>query len=199
MTKPLDTSRSNLPEFRWTIERYREAIDKGLFTASDRIELLYGKIVDLTPVGSPHSHCVTLIAEFLRDRFGKAYTYREEKPVTLPATTSEPQPDVTVVKRRDYTFDNPEPADIQLVVEVASSSLDKDQTVKVMLYAEAAVAEYWIVNLLKRRGEGHLDPLPDEGAYGSVNKYGEDARFTSPFAGEVNVSDILPAAGTPVV
>ena len=196
MTRVSDTLLQNVPEYRWTLDRYHEAIRKGLFTAADRIELLYGKIVGLMPVGPPHSYCVTLVADFSRDRFEKAYMYREEKPITIAATASEPQPDIAVVRQRDYSFENPGPDDIYLAIEIASSSLDKDQTVKVVLYAEADITEYWIVNLAKRRIEVHLNPLPDEGTYGSVNNYGEGKIFTSPFAGEVVVADLLPAAAT---
>jgi Uma2 family endonuclease len=194
MTRVLDTLLHQVPEFRWTVDRYHEAIRMGLFTTADKIELLYGKLVALMPIGSPHSHCVTILAEFFRDRFGKRYTYREEKPLTIIPTASEPQPDVGVVRRRDYTFENPGPSDVYLVAEVADSSLDKDQTLKVMLYAEAGIAEYWIVNLIKRRIEVYLDPLPDESTYGSIHVYGEADRFESPFAGEVVVTNLLPAA-----
>jgi len=79
-----------------------------------------------------------------------------------------------------------------LIVEVAQDSIRKDQTVKVVLYAEAGIKEYWIINLEKRRVEVHIDPLPEEGAYGSINNYGEVQTFTSPFAGEVVVAELLP-------
>lgn len=63
-----------------------------------------------------------------------------------------------------------------------------------VLYAEAGIQEYWIINLAKRRIEVHVDPLPEEGAYGSVNNYGKGSTFMNPFAGEIMVAELLPLA-----
>lgn len=194
MTKFIEPLLQAIPAFTWTLDRYHEAIRKGVFTTADKIELLYGKIVELMPIGSPHSQCVMVVADFFRERFGSMYVYREEKPITITEIVSEPQPDVVVAKKKDYSLGNPEPDEIYFIAEVASSSLQKDQTIKVVLYAEAGIQEYWIINLDKRRIEVHIDPLPEEGAYGSVNNYGETSTFTSPFAGEVVVADLLPLA-----
>lgn len=192
MTKFIDSFFEDIPAFNWTLERYHDAINKGIFTTADKIELLYGKIVELMPIGSPHSQCVTVLADFFRDRFGKEFTYREEKPITITEMASEPQPDVVVVKKKDYSFGNPTKDEIFFIAEVADSSLRKDQTIKVVLYAEANIQEYWIINLEKRRIEVYLNPLPEEGSYGSINNYSEDTIFTSPFAGEVVVKELLP-------
>lgn len=192
MTKYIEPLLQAIPEFSWTLERYHEAIRKGIFTTADKVELLYGKIVNLMPIGSPHSQCVMVVADFFRERFGREYTYREEKPITITEIVSEPQPDIVVAKRKDYSLGNPEPEEIYFIAEVASSSIRTDQTIKVVLYAEAGIQEYWIINLEKRRIEVHVDPLPEEGAYGSVNNYGENSTFMSPFAGKVVVAELLP-------
>jgi len=193
MTKYIESFFDDIPAFTWTLERYHDAIQKGIFTTADKIELLYGKIVELIPIESSHSQCVTVLADFFRDRFGKEYTYREEKPITITEMASEPQPDVVVVKKKNYSFGNPTKEEIFFIAEVADSSLHKDQTIKVALYAEANIQEYWIINLDKRRIEVHLDPFPEEGSYGSINNYGAQAVFTSPFAGEVMVEELLPS------
>lgn len=172
--------------------RYHEAIRVGLFTTNDRLELLYGKLVDVFPKGSLHAHCVTVAAEYVRSRFGKEYACREEKPITIANLDSEPEPDIAVVSRTNYAPNHPAPSDTHLVVEVADSSIEKDQTIKVVLYAEANIAEYWIISLPKRRVEVHLNPLPDERTYGAVNNYGEEESFESPFAGQVVVAELLP-------
>jgi|AntRauTorckE5430_2_1112549.scaffolds.fasta_scaffold00170_22 Uma2 family endonuclease len=194
MAKLIEPLLQAIPEFSWTLERYHEAIHKGIFTTADEVELLYGEIVELIPIGTPYSQCVMVVANFFRERFGREYTYREDKPISITEIVSEPQPDVVVAKRKDYSLGNPEPKEIYLIAEVANSSLRKDQTIKVVLYAEAGIQEYWIINLEKRRIEVHVDPLPEEGAYGSVNNYGEGSTFMSPFAGEIMVAELLPLA-----
>jgi len=192
MTKFIEPLLQSFPEFSWTLERYHEAISKGIFTTADKVELIYGKIIDRMPSGGTHAECVQVVADFFRDRFAGKYTYREEKPVTLSSHDSEPEPDLAIVTKKRYAPDHPTEVDIHFIVEVAQDSIRKDQTVKVILYAEAGIQEYWIINLEKRRIEVHIDPLPEEGAYGSVNNYGEGSDFTSPFAGEVVVAELLP-------
>jgi len=192
MTKYIEPLLQAIPEFTWTLDRYHEAIRKGVFTTADKIELLYGKIVDKTPSGGTHAECVQMVGDFFRERFLGKFTIREEKPVTISNFESEPEPDVVVVTKKKYAPNHPTEVDIQFIAEIAQDSIRKDQTIKVVLYAEANIQEYWIINLIKRRIEVHLEPLPDEGIYGSVNNYGETSTFTSPFAGDVVVAELLP-------
>lgn len=192
MTKPIAYDYSVSTDFFWSLERYERAIEAGVFTEEDKIELLLGKIIELMPAGTPHEECVTLLAEFFRYRFGRDYRYREEKAITLPELQSAPEPDFVVVVNKPYGNDRPQPEDIHFVAEVASSSLARDRTIKVALYAEANLAEYWIVNLVNRQIEVHLQPAPEQRIYTSTNIYGESETFVSPFAGEVVVADLLP-------
>ncbi len=195
MTKFIEPLLQAVPEFQWTLARYHEAIRVGLFTTADRIELVYGKIIDRMPSGGTHAECVQIVADYFRGRFLTTFIIREEKPITFKDNNSEPEPDIAVVSKQRYSPNHPVPSDTHLVVEVADSSIEKDQTIKVVLYAEANIAEYWIINLPKRRVEVHLNPLPDERTYGSVNNYGEEESFESPFAGTVKVVELLPEGG----
>ena len=196
MTKPIENTYTTEWEeqFFWTIERYERAIAAGIFTEDDKIELLYGKIVELVPAGTPHEECVTLLSEFFRYRFGRDYRYREEKSVRLFDQDAMPEPDFVVVENKTYGGNRPGPQDIHLIIEVAKSSLKRDRTVKVKLYAEANLAEYWVVNLVNRQIEVYLEPDAEQRIYGSVTRYKEDQTFVSPFAGEVVVAELLPDA-----
>ena len=186
-----------MPSLLWTLERYYRAINTGVFTEKDKLELLYGIIVELMPAGSPHEECVSLLSEFFRDRLGGEYRYREEKSIALPDTSSVPEPDFVVVAKQSYGQQPPQPVDIYFVAEVANTSLARDRTVKVQLYAQAELAEYWIINLVDRQIEVHLNPNAAQLRYGSVTTYAEADTFSSPFAGEVVVSELLPAAPPP--
>lgn len=192
MTETLEAAETVSKGFFWSLERYNRAIDAGVFTEDDKIELLYGKIVELMPAGTLHEECVSLLADFFRYRFGREYRYREEKAISIPATLSEPEPDFVVVVSKPYGEKRPHPADIHFIAEVANSSLPKDRTIKVELYAEANLAEYWIINLVNRQIEVHLNPDPEQKLYGSVVHYKENDTFVSPFAGEVVVKELLP-------
>ncbi|MEM9836156.1 MAG: Uma2 family endonuclease [Bacteroidota bacterium] len=192
MTKPIVFDRIINEEFFWTIARYEQAIAVGIFTEDDKIELLYGKIFELMPAGADHEYCITLLAKFFRRRFGEEYQLREEKSLALTHQLSLPEPDLVVVADRNYTKVKPGSEDVYLVAEVASTSLERDRTVKVELYAEANLAEYWIVNLINRQIEVHLKPDAEQGIYASVNIYREEEIFQSPFAGKVIVAELLP-------
>ena len=194
MTKLIEPLLQAFPQFSWSLDRYHDAIARGVLTTADRVELIYGKLIENMPSGGLHAECVQMVADFFRERFLSSHLIREEKPTTLTTLTSEPEPDVAIVTRKRYAPNHPSAADIYLVAEVADTSLTKDQTIKVALYAEANIQEYWIINLVKRRIEVHLHPLPDERNYESVIAYAEGKTFMSPFVGEVVVAELLPVA-----
>lgn len=192
MTKPIEYDYSLETDFLWTVDRYLRAIEAGIFDEDEKIELLYGKIIELMPAGPDHAYCITLLAKFFRRRFGEEYQLREEKSLTMANSITLPEPDLVVVADQNYSRRNPDYNDVFLITEVSSSSLGRDRTIKVELYAEANLAEYWIINLVNRQIEVHLKPDPEQRLYGSVNHYKEGEEFISPFAGQVIVAELLP-------
>ncbi|MEM1358112.1 MAG: Uma2 family endonuclease, partial [Bacteroidota bacterium] len=78
------------------------------------------------------------------------------------------------------------------VVEIADQSLTRDRTHKAKIYAEAGLPEYWIMNLRDARIEVYLNPDADTQVYESVQFYRNGETFTSPFAGDITVADLLP-------
>jgi Uma2 family endonuclease len=88
---------------RWDVERYRCAIAAGVLTAEDRVELIDGEIVAVTPSRPPHAGTIDVLTEWLRRSLpARGYRVRVQLPVTLGAW-SEPEPDLVVV-RDDRTF-----------------------------------------------------------------------------------------------
>ena len=134
-------------------------IQAGILGEDDNVELLEGWIVPKMSKNPPHDTMISIIAEdFFMPRLPAGYHCRGQSAVTT--TYSEPEPDIAVVRglKRDYLARHPGPADMALVVEVAESSLSRDRTVKVRIYARAAVPVYWIVNLVDRQIEVYTDP-----------------------------------------
>jgi Uma2 family endonuclease len=88
--------------------------------------------------------------------------------------TNEPEPDQIVLKRdfSHFTDENPRPVDLQLVVEVADSTLGFDLKTKAGLYARAGIVEYWVLDVAGRRMIVHRDP--QDGRYVSVAAYGSE-------------------------
>jgi len=181
---------------RWTRREYDRMAEAGLFGPDERVELLEGEIITVTPQQSPHSACIGLIDGVLRQAFGPSYWIRIQLPLIVDPD-SEPEPDLAVVpgSPRDYVHDHPRTA--VLVVEVADSTVAKDRTYKTRIYARAAIREYWIVNLADRCLEVYRDPVAPLGQaalYRSSQKL-TPSESLAPLAAAtstITVSDLLP-------
>lgn len=152
----------------FTVDEYERMGEAGILSADDRVELIDGEIVEMSPIGKRHAACVARLTHFLTLRLqGRAVVWAQN-PLRLDGR-SEPQPDVTVLKPRDdfYAQSLPTPADVLLLIEVSDTTLDYDRQVKLPLYARAGVAEVWVVNLADERVETYADP--SGGAYQSAS------------------------------
>jgi Uma2 family endonuclease len=148
------------PVRRFTVDEYHRMIETGILSENDRVELLDGWILEMSPIGPPHATCVSLVCAALQERVPQGAVIRAQSPITLP--NSEPEPDVVVADGsiRDYAEHHPSAVEIALVVEVADSTLDFDRRQKRIEYARAGIREYWIVNLIDRQLEVFRDPAP---------------------------------------
>ncbi|WP_058557024.1 Uma2 family endonuclease [Thiohalocapsa sp. ML1] len=145
---------------RWTRAEYEHIVNTGGFSASTRLELLDGEILDMSPQKSLHASTCDLVEAALRAcPFDAAYL-RTQKPLAIDAT-SEPEPDVAVVpgSPRDYVHHHPTTA--LHIVEVADSSLDYDRSRKARVYARNGVPDYWIINLRDLVLEVYRQPNAD--------------------------------------
>lgn len=144
---------------RLTVADYHRMVECGILSEDDRVELLDGQVVPMTPIGSPHAGCVNRLTRMLTHTLGDRATIAVQNPAVLN-DWSEPQPDVTVLEPRPdgYAAAHPGPADVRLLIEVADSSLARDQEIKLPLYAGAGVAEVWIVNLAADHIHLYRDP-----------------------------------------
>jgi Uma2 family endonuclease len=144
---------------------YDKLVELGVFE-DERLELLYGLIVRMSPIGAPHCWSVQVLNELLLPPLLGRASVRVGLPYAA-SDESEPQPDVAIAAREDYRRDHP-PA-LLCAIEVADSSLSKDRGLKARLYAEAGVPEYWIVNLRDRVIE--VRTRPTGGVYAEVAIY----------------------------
>ena len=183
---------AHLPAFYWTLERYHAAIAAGVLTENDKVELLFGKLVPMSPIGVQHGKVVKRINRLLNRRLPEAaYTIGVQDPITL-VDDSEPEPDLHVAKGPVESYDHhPYPTDLLLVIEVADSTLKNDRTVKKLNYAVAGIEEYWIVNVYERQLERYTGPEPERGSYLNKEVFKESDRFTSLHLGEFAVADLL--------
>lgn len=145
---------------RWTREEYYRLDEQGWFQ-NQRVELIDGEIIQLSPPSPQHSFSSDEIRDILQTIFGGAYWVRLQLPLAY-GDYSEPQPDVSVVRgsRRDYQSAHPTTA--VLVVEVSRTSLDYDQKTKAQVYAAMEIPEYWILDLAHRQLIVHRQPVQDK-------------------------------------
>lgn len=157
---------------RFTVDEYHRLTELGFFTEDDGIELIRGELVQMAAKGTPHSVCNTKLVQQLDRLILDLAVVRGQEPITLP-NNSEPEPDAVIARGQpdSYLSHHPYSADILLVVEVSDTTLDYDQTIKLSLYAEAQIEEYWIVNLVANQLERYRHPYQDaQGNFGYRTK-----------------------------
>lgn len=120
---------------RFTRQQYHQMQDVGIFAVDDRLELIQGAILKISPIGAKHATCVAKLSEILTLKLASQALIWVQNPIVLD-DGSEPQPDLALLQRREdcYAQSLPTPGDIVLLVEVADSSLDYDRPIKIPLY-----------------------------------------------------------------
>jgi Uma2 family endonuclease len=143
---------------RFSLAEYDRIVNSGAFDQR-HLELIRGEIREMAPIGPGHEEVVDLLLEWSIDNLPrKRVRLRIQESIGLADLESAPEPDIAWVVPKEYRRGRPTSEDVLLIIEVAESSLDYDRGDKAMLYAEAGVADYWIVNLADRAVEVHRDP-----------------------------------------
>jgi Uma2 family endonuclease len=125
---------------RLTVAEFQRMGEAGILAPDDRVELIAGEIIDMSPIGSLHAALVACLAASFSQRLGELAIVWVQNPLALD-DTSQPQPDLTILRPRSdfYAAGHPGPADALLVVEIADTTLPFDLEVKVRLLQETHV------------------------------------------------------------
>jgi Uma2 family endonuclease len=158
----------------FTVDEYHRMGVAGVFGPEDRVELLDGEVIEMSPIGSEHAGCVNALVELFHRRLRRKVIVSVQNPFLL-SNYSEPQPDLCLLRPRAdfYRRSHPQPGDVLLVIEVASSSLGYDRGRKRPAYAGAGVAELWIVDLAREAVLVHR--RPSRRTYRLSTRYGRGA------------------------
>src|SRR3989442_1735521 len=137
-----------LSTHRSTVHDFHRMAQAGIFSEDDRVELLDGEIIEMTPIGSRRATQAAGLTKNLSHRLGETAIVWVQNPLRLDDRT-EPQTDIALQRSRaDFYKDaHPGPEDVLLLIEVADASAVVDRRVKLPLYAKAAIGEVWIVDL----------------------------------------------------
>jgi Uma2 family endonuclease len=178
---------------RFSVAAYFGLLETGVLTERDRVELLEGVIVAMTPMNPPHAGFVTKVSRALLGAVGARASVRTQCPLIL-RPRSVPEPDVAVVAGCDDDYLSAHPESALLAVEVADSSLPQDRLSKSRIYAQAAIPEYWIVNLRDGVLEVMRDPDPVAALYRDLRtlRAGDRIDVASLPGASIDVADMLP-------
>lgn len=155
---------------KFTVKQYNQMVEAGILTEDDRVELIRGEIIEMTPINRRHSSHVNRLNELFVLRFAQLVTVGVQNPVELN-DNSEPQPDISLLRRKAdfYESGHPQPQDILLLVEVADTTVESDRQIKIPLYAETGIIEVWLVDINEQCIEVYREPSPN--GYQNVQRF----------------------------
>ena len=141
--------------------------EAGILKPDDRLELIEGEIVEMSPIGDRHSLVVMRATNIFARGLGDKTAISVQLPVRIDRH-NELQPDVVLVRPREnfYGTRHPRPEDVVLLIEVSDTTLQTDQQVKLPIYARSAVAEVWIVDI--NNDAIHIYRAPKSNKYTSI-------------------------------
>jgi Uma2 family endonuclease len=177
---------------RFTRDEYYRMAEAGLFR-DERVELLDGEIIIMSPKLTPHASTVNYLMYALITKLGASALVRVQDPIALN-NWSEPEPDIAVCYSNPdrYLQAHPRADQVLLVIEVADTSLTYDRTRKARAYAASEIPEYWIVNLPDRRIEILTDPDPAAQRYRQQRVAFPGEVLPLPSGNIIAADDILP-------
>jgi Uma2 family endonuclease len=151
---------TELPLRRFSVDEYQRLIAAGILGADERLELIDGLILTMSPINPKHADCVDRLTFALIRRLDEQVRVRIQSPITLEVRFAQPQPDVTLALARPqgYADRHPGAGEVLLVIEVSDSTLEDDRDEKLQLYAVAGLPEYWILNLVDMLLEVYQEP-----------------------------------------
>jgi len=162
----------------FTVHEFHRMGEAGILHEDDRVELIEGEIVQMAAIGTRHFTCVNGLTRLLVRAVGDEAIVSVQNPVRLDEH-NEPQPDLAVIRTRDYRISLPGPEDVRLLIEVSDTALAYDKNIKLPLYARSGIPEVWIVDLTNETIERHTNPSSDD--YRNLEKVrrGETFQFAA--------------------
>ena len=188
----LQLAKPRLNTFRLNVSQYHKMSEVGIFSENDKVELINGEIIEMSPIGRRHAACVDRINRLFSNILGMKVIVRVQNPIILN-NLSEPEPDIALLQPRAdfYESGHPQPQDIFLLIEVADSSLEYDRDVKIPLYASSGITEVWLVDIYEQVIIVYR--YPSENGYSDIQKLSRGEKMSIQALPEINlvVDDIL--------
>ena len=147
-----------------SVDAFHRMGETGILGPQDRVELIDGEIIDMSPIGVLHAAIVDVLARHFGRRTGESVFVRCQNPLRLD-DISEPEPDIAILRLRAdfYMTAHPGASDVLLVIEVADTSLAYDLGTKVPLYARHGIPEVWVIDAATRQTRVFRRPVGSGG------------------------------------
>ncbi len=179
--------------YHFSSQNYFDMIAAGILSEHDRVELIQGEVVQMAAIGSRHAACVNRLNHLLTQRFGsQPVIISVQNPIHL-SDGNVPEPDISLLRHQEHFYANalPTAKDVHLVINVADSSLEYDQAIKLPLYAAAGIPACWLIDLT--RHQVSVCQGPGKTGYGDIQVYqSTDILQLAALGLSLSVSTILP-------
>ena len=189
--KPLKAERF---KYKFKVKDLEKMYEAGIFKPDEKVELLNGEVIKLSPIGLKHAIVVDNLVEILGDliredkNLKETYSLRIQNPIFL-SQENLPEPDVAVV---DKSFrkekQHPKAKHVELLIEVSDTTLEKDRQLKLPIYAKYKIKQVWIVDLKENQIEIYTNPYKK--AYLNVQIFPFDKEIKV-FNKKIKVKDIF--------
>lgn len=175
---------------RFTTDEYHLIAEAGVLGEDDRVELIDGEIVEMSPTNGRHVECLGRLTRTLVLQIGARAIVHAQSAIRL-SNFREPRPDIAVVRDRAYMGELPTADDVFLVMEVADSSRQYDRNTKLPMYAEAGILESWLFDVVSDVVERHTEPRDCQYRVVARAKRGESLASTVVPDVVITVDDVL--------
>ncbi|MBN2701995.1 MAG: Uma2 family endonuclease [Methylothermaceae bacterium] len=171
---------------RITTDEYHRMGEAGILSEDDRVELIEGEVIDMTPIGNMHAYTVSQLTQSLIRAFDANGVVWVQNPIRLSPNT-EPQPDIAVLRSplTQYADRLPTAEDVQLLIEVSDTSRAYDRNIKMPLYARFSIPECWLIDLEQQVVEVFRAPSSD--SYRDVKRFGPGETIRLSFCPDVEI------------
>lgn len=174
---------------------YEQMVAAGIFNEDDRVELLEGVIVEMSPKGMKHATSTDRASRHFIRLLGERVIVRNQNPIRLN-DHSEPEPDLVLVALEEFEYANrhPQAEDVYLVLEVSDTTLAYDRNRKGVSYAKAGIVQYLILNVNEMEIEDYREPSADGYRRKQTYTMGRSFNLVAFPAVTIKVGDLLPPA-----
>jgi Uma2 family endonuclease len=192
MTFVAEIEKPQIKRKRFTTLEFQEMVKVGILPEEHGWEVIDGYLTDKMTIGTKHAKYVRRLTRILERKIGNEILVSSQNPIYLDEF-NEPEPDIALLVWKDdeYESQHPTPKDVLIAMEVSDSTIKYDREVKKVLYAEAEIKEFWLINLSENTIEIHTQPK--KGSYRNVQIFGADDELKSVTIENLvlNVNEIL--------